>query len=240
VGAGLGHVRFIRWKNQNRGPAAGRLVVRRGSDGTDADPDANADPHAHSDSDEGPDAHADTDADEAADANADSHSNTAADGHSDGDQEAAAHTDAHAHQGADAYSDTDADEAADANADADAHSEADEDSDPVAVDRRRDGAPARGRDSSSVVPPLSAVRHGATMRECPKRPLRGCCGVVDQTTNKLTGYLAAVSRKLEQPLAAIIQSSSSAGAATNSSTCSRSSSLGSIRNRVHTGPPSVR
>ncbi len=37
------------------------------------------------------------------------------------------------------------------------------------------------------------------------------CGVVGEVTNKLTGYLAAVSRKLEDPLAVIIQSSSAAG-----------------------------
>lgn len=37
------------------------------------------------------------------------------------------------------------------------------------------------------------------------------CGVVGEQTNKLVGYLAAVSRKLEEPLAVIIQSSSAAG-----------------------------
>ncbi len=37
------------------------------------------------------------------------------------------------------------------------------------------------------------------------------CGVVGEETNKLTGYLAAVSRKLERPLAVVVQSSSSAG-----------------------------
>ena len=37
------------------------------------------------------------------------------------------------------------------------------------------------------------------------------CGVVGEHTNKLLGYLAAVSRKLEAPLAVIIQSSSAAG-----------------------------
>jgi len=37
------------------------------------------------------------------------------------------------------------------------------------------------------------------------------CGVVGEETNKLTGYLAAVSRKLERPLAVIVQSSSAAG-----------------------------
>ena len=37
------------------------------------------------------------------------------------------------------------------------------------------------------------------------------CGVVGEETNKLTAYLAAVSRKLEEPLAVILQSSSAAG-----------------------------
>ncbi len=37
------------------------------------------------------------------------------------------------------------------------------------------------------------------------------CGVVGEETNKLVGYVAAVSRKLEEPLAIVIQSSSAAG-----------------------------
>ncbi len=37
------------------------------------------------------------------------------------------------------------------------------------------------------------------------------CGVVGEKTNKLIGYLAAVSRKLDKPLAVVIQSSSAAG-----------------------------
>ena len=37
------------------------------------------------------------------------------------------------------------------------------------------------------------------------------CGVVGERTNKLVGYLAAVSRLLERPLAIVIQSSSAAG-----------------------------
>jgi hypothetical protein len=37
------------------------------------------------------------------------------------------------------------------------------------------------------------------------------CGVVGEETNKLMGYIAAVSRSLEAPLAVIVQSSSSAG-----------------------------
>ena len=37
------------------------------------------------------------------------------------------------------------------------------------------------------------------------------CGVVGEETNKLIGYLAAISRKLNDPLAVLIQSSSAAG-----------------------------
>jgi hypothetical protein len=37
------------------------------------------------------------------------------------------------------------------------------------------------------------------------------CGLVGEETNKLTGYLAAVSRKLDKPLAVMVQSSSAAG-----------------------------
>jgi len=37
------------------------------------------------------------------------------------------------------------------------------------------------------------------------------CGLVGEHTNKLVGYLAAVSRKLDKPLAALVQSSSAAG-----------------------------
>ena len=37
------------------------------------------------------------------------------------------------------------------------------------------------------------------------------CGIVGETTNKLVGYLAAVSRKLDSPLAVVLQSSSAAG-----------------------------
>jgi DNA primase len=38
-----------------------------------------------------------------------------------------------------------------------------------------------------------------------------CLGVVGETTNKLVSYLAAVSRKLDKPLAVMVQSSSAAG-----------------------------
>jgi DNA primase len=39
----------------------------------------------------------------------------------------------------------------------------------------------------------------------------GACGLVGEETNKLVGYLAAVSRKLDKPLGVVIQSSSAAG-----------------------------
>ena len=38
-----------------------------------------------------------------------------------------------------------------------------------------------------------------------------CLGIVGETTNKLVGYLAATSRKLDKPLAVMVQSSSAAG-----------------------------
>jgi hypothetical protein len=38
-----------------------------------------------------------------------------------------------------------------------------------------------------------------------------CCGVIGEADNKLVGYLAAVSRKLDRPLAVLIQSSSASG-----------------------------
>jgi DNA primase len=46
-----------------------------------------------------------------------------------------------------------------------------------------------------------------------RRILEGfdACGVVGEETNKLLGYVAAVSRKLERPLAIIVQSASAAG-----------------------------
>src|SRR5262249_24111964 len=40
------------------------------------------------------------------------------------------------------------------------------------------------------------------------------CGLVGENTNKLVGYLAAVSRKLDRPLGIVIQSGSAAGKTT--------------------------
>ena len=39
-------------------------------------------------------------------------------------------------------------------------------------------------------------------------------GLVGERTNKLTGFLAAVSRKLDKPLAVVIQSASASGKST--------------------------
>jgi DNA primase catalytic core len=67
-------------------------------------------------------------------------------------------------------------------------------------------------------PPLSAQEREAALGllRDPKllgRILEGfaVCGVVGEETNKLVGYLAAVSRKLDNPLAVIVQSTSAAG-----------------------------
>ena len=65
-------------------------------------------------------------------------------------------------------------------------------------------------------PDHDARRRGRQPCGCLRDPnlldrIVGDFDVVGETTNKLVGYLAAVSRKLDQPLAVIIQSSSAAG-----------------------------
>jgi hypothetical protein len=67
-------------------------------------------------------------------------------------------------------------------------------------------------------PPLSAQEREAALAllRDPKLLDRiladfAACGVVGEETNKLVGYLAAVSRKLDNPLAVIVQSTSAAG-----------------------------
>ena len=65
---------------------------------------------------------------------------------------------------------------------------------------------------------LDAVEHAAAL-DCLKAPDliarleadMARCGVVGEATNLLAGYLSAVSRKLDAPLAVLIQSSSAAG-----------------------------
>jgi DNA primase len=72
--------------------------------------------------------------------------------------------------------------------------------------------------SAAAAPTLSLEEHAAALGllrspDIASRILADfeACGVVGESTNKLVGYLAAVSRKLDRPLAIVIQSSSAAG-----------------------------
>jgi DNA primase len=72
--------------------------------------------------------------------------------------------------------------------------------------------------SATAAPTLSLEEHAAALSllRSPDMAARilsdfEACGVVGESTNKLVGYLAAVSRKLDRPLAIVIQSSSAAG-----------------------------
>jgi len=67
-------------------------------------------------------------------------------------------------------------------------------------------------------PDMSATEREAALSllQSPDLPARiladfAACGLVGEETNKLVGYLAAVSRKLDRPLGVVIQSSSAAG-----------------------------
>ena len=71
---------------------------------------------------------------------------------------------------------------------------------------------------ASAVPSMTAAEREAALDllrapDLLSRILRDfeACGVVGEETNKLVGYLAAVSRKLSKPLAVIVQSTSAAG-----------------------------
>jgi DNA primase len=71
---------------------------------------------------------------------------------------------------------------------------------------------------AASVPALSLEEHAAALSllrspDMASRILADfeACGVVGESMNKLVGYLAAVSRKLDRPLAIVIQSSSAAG-----------------------------
>jgi DNA primase catalytic core len=79
-------------------------------------------------------------------------------------------------------------------------------------------APAGAAASGPVAPPVTAAEREAALAllrdpELLDRILAdmGRAGVVGEETNKLVGYLAALSRKLAQPLALIVQSASAAG-----------------------------
>ncbi len=71
---------------------------------------------------------------------------------------------------------------------------------------------------AAALPSMTAEEHRAALDllRAPDLPARiladfEAAGVVGEATNKLVGYLAAVSRKLDRPLAVVIQSSSAAG-----------------------------
>ena len=66
-------------------------------------------------------------------------------------------------------------------------------------------ADGRARSGGARAPARSAICSIASSKTSSAR------GVVGEETNKLVGYLAATSSKLEQPLAVVIQSSSAAG-----------------------------
>ena len=72
--------------------------------------------------------------------------------------------------------------------------------------------------SATAAPTISLEEHAAALSLLRSPDMAGriladfeACGVVGESTNKLVGYLAAVSRKLDRPLAIVIQSSSAAG-----------------------------
>ena len=72
-----------------------------------------------------------------------------------------------------------------------------------------------------VLPQMSAAEHAAALEllQSPELVTRiladfAACGLVGEDTNKLVGYLAAVSRKLDKPLGVVVQSSSAAGKTT--------------------------
>ena len=72
--------------------------------------------------------------------------------------------------------------------------------------------------SAASAPTLSLEEHAAALGllRSPDMAARiladfEACGVVGESTNKLVGYLAGISRKLDRPLAIVIQSSSAAG-----------------------------
>lgn len=72
-----------------------------------------------------------------------------------------------------------------------------------------------------VLPHMSADQHTAALEllQSPDLVPRiladfAHCGLVGEDTNKLVGYLAAISRKLDKPLGVVVQSSSAAGKTT--------------------------
>ncbi len=87
-----------------------------------------------------------------------------------------------------------------------------------ALERIRDEAIERAREPKQQTPQMSAEERAAALDHLMAPELAGRtvdhitrCGLVGEETNKLMTYLACTSRKLERPLAIIVQSSSAAG-----------------------------
>ena len=87
-----------------------------------------------------------------------------------------------------------------------------------ALERMRDEEIERAKTPDEGVPQMSNEERAAAIAflQSPDLATRISddltrCGLVGETTNKLVAYLAATSRKLDRPLAMIIQSSSAAG-----------------------------
>ena len=90
-----------------------------------------------------------------------------------------------------------------------------------ALERIRDEEIERAQKPKAATPQMTAEERAAALDHLMKPDLIARtvdhltrCGLVGETTNKLMAYIAATSRKLEKPLALIIQSSSAAGKTT--------------------------
>lgn len=82
----------------------------------------------------------------------------------------------------------------------------------------QEAAVAKTLETAPASPAMSEVEREAALELLRSPDLAGriladfaACGLVGEETNKLVGYLAAVSRKLDRPLGVVIQSSSAAG-----------------------------
>jgi hypothetical protein len=88
----------------------------------------------------------------------------------------------------------------------------------LAVEQVIEGREAEARAPKQVVPLMSEAEHEAALAWLRSPELLSriaadfdACGLVGEATNKLTAYLACVSRLLASPLAVVVQSSSAAG-----------------------------
>jgi DNA primase catalytic core len=82
----------------------------------------------------------------------------------------------------------------------------------------QDGRIKAATKAADAAPPMTETERAAALDLLRAPDLLGrvladfdACGLVGEQTNKLIGYLAAVSRKLARPLAIVVQSSSAAG-----------------------------